>query len=259
QAVYEPTDLAKLTAEPASNFRSAYEKAGLRLVVDCPPLPEPVHVDRDMWEKIVLNLVSNAFKFTFEGEIAVRLRAAPSPPPLAPASGERGGGEGAVELTVHDTGTGIPAEELPRIFERFHRVEGSRGRTHEGTGIGLALVQELVKLHGGSVRAESTYGQGSTFVVSVPLGKDHLPADRIAAARTLASTALGASPYVEEALRWLPDEETSRSFPHTVGNVREAFPPEVLARRPPHAGESGGVVPQRPRVLWADDNADMRD
>ena len=114
QAVYEPTDLAALTAELASNFRSACEKAGLRLVVDCPPLPQPVYVDRDMWEKVVLNLLSNAFKFTFDGEIAVRLRAA----------------GGAVELAVHDTGTGIPAEELPRVFERFHRVEGrAAGRT----------------------------------------------------------------------------------------------------------------------------------
>ena len=93
QAVYEPTDLAALTAELASNFRSACEKAGLRLVVDCPPLPQPVYVDRDMWEKVVLNLLSNAFKFTFEGEIAVRLRAVGD----------------AVELAVHDTGTGIPA------------------------------------------------------------------------------------------------------------------------------------------------------
>ena len=181
--------------------------------MDCPPLPEPVYVDRDMWEKVVLNLVSNAFKFTLEGEIAVRLRP----------------GDGAAELAVRDTGTGIPEAELPRIFERFHRVEGSRGRTHEGTGIGLALVQELVKLHGGSVRAESTYGQGSNFVVSVPMGTAHLPADRIGAARTLSSTAVGAGAFVEEALRWLPDQETSRAFPSTVGNAREAFPPDAPA------------------------------
>ena len=90
------------------------------------------YVDRDMWEKVVLNLVSNAYKFTLAGGITVRL-----------ARGRR------VKLAVQDTGSGIPPEELPRLFERFHRVEGTKGRTHEGTGIGLALVQELVKIHGG--------------------------------------------------------------------------------------------------------------
>ena len=134
QANYEPTDLAALTADLASSFRSATEKAGLRFRVDCPPLPQAVYVDRDMWEKIVLNLISNAFKFTFEGEIGVRLE-----PSLDGSTGK---------LTILDTGTGIPLEEMPRLFERFHRVEGARGRTQEGTGIGLALVQELVKLHG---------------------------------------------------------------------------------------------------------------
>ena len=144
QAVYEPVDLAAYTTELASTFRSAMEKAGLRYIVDCQPSPGPVHVDRDMWEKIVLNLVSNAFKYTLEGEVAVVLQ---------PATDGR-----SVTLTVRDTGVGIPAEELPRLFERFHRIEGQRGRTHEGTGIGLALVQELAQLHGGSVRAESTVG-----------------------------------------------------------------------------------------------------
>jgi signal transduction histidine kinase len=135
QSVYEATNLAQLTAHLASEFRSAMEKAGLRLVVNAPPLAEPAYVDREMWEKIVLNLLSNAFKFTFEGTIEVSLRQE----------------NGHFQLAVTDTGTGIPADELPRLFERFHRVEGAKGRTHEGSGIGLALVQELTRLHGGSV------------------------------------------------------------------------------------------------------------
>src|SRR6185312_8479026 len=154
QASYTPVDLASLTTELASVFRSATARAGLALEIDCPPLAEPVWVDQDMWEKIVLNLLSNAFKFTLEGGITVRLR----------QDGRR------VRLAVEDTGTGIPAQELPRLFDRFHRVEGARGRTHEGTGIGLALVQELVKLHGGEARAGSVLGQGSTFTVTLPLG-----------------------------------------------------------------------------------------
>ena len=241
EASYEPTDLAALTSDIASTFRSACEKAGLRLSVDCPSLPDPVYVDRDVWEKIVLNLISNAFKFTLQGEIEVRVRSA---------------GE-AAELTVRDTGTGIPAAELPRVFERFHRVEGSRGRTHEGTGIGLALVQELVKLHGGSLRAESRPGEGSTFTVAVPSGTAHLPADRIGSTRTFSSTAIKAEAFVEEAVRWLPDDRTSQAFPDSVGNAREAFPPVSAAQRP-QARATGDVAAQRPRIVWADDNADMR-
>src|SRR5215510_13786902 len=97
QAVCEPTDLSTFTAELASMFRSPVERAGMRLTVDCPSLPRPVAVDRDMWEKIVLNLLSNAFKFTLEGEIAVALH---------PVGSE-------VKLSVRDTGAGIPEEELP--------------------------------------------------------------------------------------------------------------------------------------------------
>src|SRR5262249_38097483 len=152
EAVYEQVDLARYTAELASVFRSATERAGLALVIDCTPPAAPVFVDRQMWENVVLNLISNAFKFTFEGEIRVSLE-------------ER---EGWVHLTVADTGTGIPSEALPHVFERFHRVRGTEGRTHEGTGIGLALVSELVKLHGGRVSVESTLGRGSRFTVRIP-------------------------------------------------------------------------------------------
>jgi signal transduction histidine kinase len=163
QAVYEPIDLAALTADLASVFRSAVERAGMKLIVDCPPLEEPVYVDREMWEKIVLNLLSNAFKFTFEGEIEVRLRIADcglriEEERVGKRTGKRRKKKSATPnpqsatLTVRDTGTGIPAEELPRLFERFHRVKGARGRSYEGSGIGLALVQELVKLHGGDMR-----------------------------------------------------------------------------------------------------------
>ena len=187
QASYEPTDLAGLTADLASVFRSAVEKAGMRLIVACEPLDEPVHVDRDMWEKVVLNLVSNAFKFTLEGEIEVTLR--------------REGDSAA--LRVRDTGSGIAQDQLPHIFERFHRVEGARARTEEGTGIGLALVQELVDLHGGTVDVESVLGRGTTFTVRIPLGTAHLPAERIGPAGSFASTALGADHFVGEAMKWI--------------------------------------------------------
>jgi PAS domain S-box-containing protein len=227
EASYEPTDLATVTADLASVFRSAIERAGLGLVVECPPLPEAVYVDRDMWEKIVLNLLSNAFKFTFAGEIAVSLS----------WDGEH------VALRVRDTGTGIPAHEVPHLFERFHRIPNARARTYEGTGIGLALVQELVRLHGGAITVVSEVNVGTTFTVTIPTGTAHLPAARVGAARSLASTALGAEPYVEEALRWLPDESAGVTV-------------SVAAVTPPPPG-SRTAAPAR--ILLVDDNADMRD
>ena len=222
QASYEPVDLASLTAELTSNFRSACERAGIELVVDCPDLHEAIYVDPDMWEKIVLNLVSNAFKFTFSGRIEVSLHTV----------GEQ------VVLTVRDTGVGIPQEELPKVFERFHRVEVSRGRTQEGSGIGLALVRELVKLHNGTVTVSSVDGEGSVFTVSLPRGKDHLPPERINAARTLTSTSLGAAPFVSEALRWLPHAADGDGPPLTSETAK--------SDKPFH-------------IVLADDNADMRD
>jgi PAS domain S-box-containing protein len=220
QAVYEPTDLAALTTDLASVFRSAIEKAGLQLVVDCPPLNEPVYVDQDMWEKIVLNLLSNAFKFTQQGHIAVRQRVV----------GEN------IELQVEDTGSGIPESEVSNVFKRFHRIEATQGRTHEGSGIGLALVQELAKLHGGSLRLQSVYGQGSTFTISIKRGKQHLPSDRIASGSTLTPTSIRADAFVEEALRWLPDDMHDLE----LSEIHE-------------------MQGSRPRVLLADDNADMRE
>ncbi|WP_316160305.1 PAS domain-containing protein [Bradyrhizobium sp. SZCCHNRI20481] len=228
QAVYAPVDLASLTAEIASTFRSAIEAAGLRLIVDCPPLPEPAYVDREMWEKIVLNLLSNAFKFTFTGDIEVRLVTC----------------DRHFELSVKDTGTGIPQHELPRLFDRFHRVAGARGRTHEGSGIGLALVHELAELHGGSVAATSEAGQGSTFVVRIPRGRSHLPSDQVDAAPAQEPMFRGERPFIEEALRWLPD--TPPLDAHAVRDI------DVPA---PSANRAG----PRPRILLADDNADMRD
>ena len=221
QASYEPTDLRVLTTDLASTFRSAIERAGLGFDVHCSELPEPIYIDHDMWEKIVLNLLSNALKFTFEGSISVRLRW------LADHA----------ELTVRDTGVGVAPQELPRLFERFHRIEGVRARTHEGSGIGLALVHELVRLHGGLIDVTSQLGEGTSFTIRIPRGTAHLASDRISAARSLSATSAGAA-FVEEALRWTPGS---------------ASPPSEQRVTPVDAG--------RPlaRILVADDNADMRE
>ena len=230
EARFEATDLAAYTTELTSSFRSAVERGGLSLVVECPPLPEPVYVDRSMWEKIVLNLLSNAFKHTFEGSISVRLRWL--------------GNE--VELAIQDTGIGIAASELPLIFERFRRVQHARSRSHEGTGIGLALVGELIQAHGGMIRAESEAGRGSTFRVTVKTDRAHLAAelvddgsrqgqgaDRLAGIEVMAHT--------QEALRWIANERASAG----AADLEQA-----------ELGSDAGTL--APRILWADDNSDMR-
>jgi PAS domain S-box-containing protein len=248
-AVYEAVDLAALTAELASVFRSAIERAGLRFDVDCPPLAEAIYVDREMWEKIVLNLLSNAFKFTFDGEIEVRLRS------LA----------GHAELRVRDTGIGIARDELPRLFERFHRIRGAQARTHEGTGIGLALVQELVKLHGGNVGVESEVGHGTTFIITIPYGSAHLPADRVSAERNPSPAALGAQAYIDEALRWLPESVATGQWP--LASEERSSDALTTSPRSDETHSSSPLTPDHlslatghwPRILLADDNADMSD
>ena len=187
QARFEPVDLNALTRELASSFDSAVDRAGLRLVVDCERINGEVYADRSMWEKIVLNLLSNAFKYTLAGSIEVSLR----------ATGE------AVVLRVADTGVGIPHDELPKVFDRFHRIESTRGRSHEGSGIGLALVLELVKLHGGSIGVDSQVGVGTTFTVSMPVGRAHLPAEFVHEAPTESTAGGETTSFVEEALQWV--------------------------------------------------------
>jgi signal transduction histidine kinase len=216
QAAFRPTDLAMVTRETASAFHSAVVKVGMRFVVDVEPVGKAVPVDRDMWEKIVLNLVSNAFKFTHEGEIRVTLRAV---------------GDSA-ELAVHDTGIGIPHAELARVFDRFHRIEGATGRTHEGTGIGLALVKDLAQLHGGTAEVTSTVGKGSTFTVRIPLER---AGEVVADAALDGPSSVVVGGYVAEAERWIPDAAAEDVATPT------------------------SEVTDRPHIIVADDNADMRE
>jgi len=217
-ATFRPTDLAQLTRDLAASFRSAFERAGLLFDVDVANLPQPVYVDRDMWERVVLNLLSNALKFTLKGSVTLRLSLE----------------EGRALLRVQDSGTGIPADELPRLFQRFHRVHGATARTQEGSGIGLALVSDIVQLHGGKISVESRPGEGSAFEVRIPLGRGHLPDARVRedAAPTHPRAAQA---YIEEAMRWLPGAD------------------EVV--RVDRAANGADA----PRILVADDNADMRE
>jgi PAS domain S-box-containing protein len=231
EANFRPTDLSLLTAQLASVFRSAVDRAGLKLIVECSPLPEPMYVDREMWEKIVLNLLSNALKATFEGEIRISI-----------ASDERG-----AVFTVRDTGTGISEQDLPHLFQRFRRIEGARRRSHEGSGIGLALVQELVEMHGGSIDVESRVGEGTAFTVHLPFGHAHLVHGQVLRDADghieLRGTAVA---YVQEALGWLPGHDRVHS--EIAGSVAGD-----------QDDESRAASTARPIVLLVDDNADMRE
>jgi diguanylate cyclase (GGDEF)-like protein len=223
QPSLKATDLSAFTADLAGVFRYPIESVGLRFVVDCDPLPEPVFVDRDMWERIVLNLLSNAFKHTFEGTVTVALRWV----------------DERAELRISDTGIGITADELPRLFERFHRVTDARSRTIEGTGLGLALVQDLIQRHGGVIAVTSEPGQGTTFTLTLPAGQAGHPPQQI---RDLESSPTGsglAAAQAEEALGWIAAD--------AIADPRAG--PRTRARP---AGAPLG------RVLLAEDNADMR-
>ncbi|WP_224367667.1 ATP-binding protein [Hyalangium versicolor] len=218
QATFQPTDLSSFTTELASSFQSLMEQGGLRLSIDCPPLSQPAYVDPGLWEKIIFNLLSNAFKFTLKGEVRVTAR-------------EMGGG---ACIRVEDTGVGILASELPHVFERFHRVESAKGRSFEGSGIGLALVRDLVALHGGAVTAESEVGQGSRFEITLPLGAAHLPPERVRSDAAQPTTRLTAAQFIGEATQWLDPPRTA----------------------PAEEGASPGGMAGH--VLLVDDNADMR-
>lgn len=225
QSHFIATDLSAATQELASVFQSAMERAGLRYLISCTALPAPVYVDREMWEKIVLNLVSNAFKYTLQGEIRVALR----------SHGE------VVELEVADTGSGIPPEALPQLFDRFYRVPGAQGRTHEGSGIGLSLVRELVKQHGGTIEVDSTIGRGSTFIVRIPFGSGHLPSASVSTTEQ-ATELTHARAFVDEAEQWLP--RAAEVMPERLAATSMATPPR---------NERSATI------LLVDDNRDMRE
>ena len=214
-ATYVPLELATFSAELAGMFQAVIERAGIRFVIECPAIEAQAWVDHEMWEKIVANLISNAFKFTFAGEITVRVHEEPA----------------CFVLEVADTGTGIPEDELPRIFERFHRGAGATGRSHEGAGLGLAVVRELVELHEGRVTVESAVGRGTTVRVELPKGYAHLPRDEVSHDPVTPGIGRDAMARAAEAARWTSERSVV----------------------PAHDGAP------RARVLVVDDNADLRE
>jgi signal transduction histidine kinase len=225
RAVYRRTDLCAATREIAAVFESAFKAKGVELRLELDEAGVYAWVDLEMWEKIVSNLLSNALKFTVKGSVYLAIRA----------------GDGEAHLEVQDTGPGIPRDELHRIFIRFHRSDRFPTRAHEGTGIGLPLVAELCKLHGGSIQVESRLDEGSLFRVTLPAGRDHLPADRVLEDPVPAA-----------------ERGVSRRLIESV--VAALQPPPGVA--PPDADAPHAIAAEvsgpRDRVLVVEDNADLR-
>ncbi|RIB30861.1 hypothetical protein C2G38_2237965 [Gigaspora rosea] len=227
KAHYRETNIAKFTLELASDFKGMAKTLNLNYNIDIPnpdefglALGDKIYLDHDLYETIVFNLCSNAFKHTWKGQITVRL--------YLDCINEK---KNMVVLEVSDTGVGISESALPNIFQRFYRVESQGSRSHEGTGIGLALVKELITLHGGDITVTSVVNQGTTFKCWFPIGCEHLLIDQI------------------QSFRWMKD---NKSETQDSSNNKELDNMNIDA-------DETTEHDRKYKVLIVDDNNDMRD
>lgn len=172
-----PQNLVSVVKEITLSFHSLADRKRITFKIICDEDEIIAYIDKDKVDKIFSNFLSNAFKFTPEGgKVEIEIRPEPhSFPPLP--KGEIQGG--FVEISIRDTGIGIPKDQIDKIFDRFYQVDGSHTREHEGTGIGLSLTKELIDLHKGKIEVESEEGRGSTFKLFFLLGKNHLKPEEI--------------------------------------------------------------------------------
>ena len=215
-------DLNRFIEERLRPFRAAAESRGLELrrSMDEQVSRADVFIDREKFERLLLNLLSNALKFTKQGHVEV--------------STEILGNEFC--LAVSDTGIGIKQDQLPHIFDRFRQADGSESREHAGTGLGLALVKEVARLHGGEVTVRSQYGEGSMFRVSIPLGKDHLDPASVVEFEDLAS-----SGDLQQEVMAISEEATGSEDADQANRATEV-----------------AFDPAKPTILYVEDNPDLR-
>jgi adenylate cyclase len=226
QPSFRKCDLVEFVSQIVESFRPYCEKKELNLLTELDQCPA-VYLDMEKFDKVVYNLLSNAMKFTPQnGSITVRLQYT---------------GSDCI-LQVEDTGIGIAEEQIPHLFERFRQAEGSENRSYEGTGLGLALVKELVEVHGGTVAVDSIYESGTNFTISLPSGNAHLNASQIVETESKVNLSRAA---VE-----LADLELIESTDSHIGDF-EKIPQELLSQNL-DSSEKGQLV------LVVDDNADMR-
>ncbi|HYX18992.1 MAG TPA: response regulator [Nostoc sp.] len=225
QPSFHPCDLAEFVTQIVESFRPYCEKKRLHLVTQLDEC-SPVYLDMEKFDKVVYNLLSNAMKFTPEGgTISVRLKS------------ERD----RCILQVQDTGIGIVKEQIPHLFERFRQAEGSANRSYEGSGLGLALVKELVELHGGKVTVESVYGQGTTFSLWLVSGNAHLPTQQVLETPTELNTSRAS---VE-----LADLE----LVSTTDNIED-----ITINSSPSIDTQDSTLKTQHSILVVDDNPDLR-
>lgn len=229
--VLEMLDPARLVRHLVDNARPLAQQRGIEIVQEGPATLDKIPLDIDKFEKCLLNLISNALKFTTNegGRVArVTVRADVV--------------DGRLRVEVRDTGIGIAPDELEHVFERFHQVDGSDERRFSGTGIGLSLVRELVEFHCGTVTAESTLGEGSVFTLELPTTLEAYPPERLDRRRGQTSVAI--------------DRRSSaarRQLKELIANPDDLGVEDLLDPPPPP-----DPYGKRPLLLIADDNADMR-
>ncbi|MHC5765202.1 MAG: response regulator [Nostoc sp.] len=226
QPNFHPCDLVEFVSQIVESFRPYCEKKKLHLVTQLDEC-STVYLDMEKFDKVVYNLLSNAMKFTPEGgTISVRLKS------------ERD----RCILQVQDTGIGIVKEQIPHLFERFRQAEGSANRSYEGSGLGLALVKELVELHGGQVTVESVYGKGTTFSLWLVTGNAHLPAQQVLETPTELNTSRASVELADLELV----ESTTDNIEDITINLSSSVDTKDSALKTQHS------------ILVVDDNPDLR-
>ncbi|CAG8447500.1 9832_t:CDS:2 [Acaulospora colombiana] len=270
EAQFRETDIVKYTLELTSCFEGMAKSLKLDYLIQIPSreefygkLKHKVFIDRDMYEKILFNLCSNAFKYTWTGSVTVRLY-----------PDDKDGRE-VVMLEICDTGVGILEKDIPNLFQRFYRVESNQSRSYEGTGIGLALVKELVIRHGGEISVHSEVKKGTAFRISLPTGWTHLPENQVYFVdeefeiNPLVKCPLdGRDLYLEESHQWIknaPDSDTmDLDAPDTLNDStsdgKSSSVHHTLTSLMPSIRNDGttNVCENFYLVLIVDDNTDMR-
>ena len=222
-------DLAEFARGVAMSFSGYMEQAGIDLAFDVPDGVIAASFDPEAMEKVLFNLMSNAVKFTpQEGRIKLAI-SGPS-------------ADGNAEMRISDSGIGIDAAELPHIFDRFHQAEGSSSSVQQGTGIGLALVKELVELHGGSIGVESEIGRGTTFTISIPVGED--TGDRLA--------------HSDDVLGYAHTEDMAAHLTLYENDEAGALDGEQISPSNGIDSSTDGSLSDSALILVADDNPDIR-